>query len=56
MKRVLVLAFALLTVMAFASGVLAQAPATTTGPASEKMAPAPAPKAAAEKPKSMKAT
>jgi sRNA-binding protein len=61
MKRVLVLAIALLTVMAFASGVLAQAPAKTTGPASEKMAPAPAPKATAEKPKaekpkSMKAT
>jgi sRNA-binding protein len=61
MKRVLVLAIALLTVMAFASGVLAQAPAKTTDPASEKMAPAPAPKATAEKPKaekpkSMKAT
>ncbi|MGE5252803.1 MAG: hypothetical protein ACM3N7_02480 [Planctomycetaceae bacterium] len=59
MKRVLVLAIALLTIMAFASGVLAQAPAKTTGPASEKMAPAPkatAEKPKAEKPKSMKAT
>jgi len=51
MKRVLVLGLALLTMVAFASGVMAQAPAKTGGPASEKAAPAPAPKAAAEKAK-----
>jgi branched-subunit amino acid aminotransferase/4-amino-4-deoxychorismate lyase len=54
MKRVLVLAVALLTMLAFASGVMAQAPATTAKPAAaapEKAAPAPAPKAPAEKAK-----
>jgi hypoxia up-regulated 1 len=54
MKRVLVLGVALLTMLAFASGVMAQAPAKTEKPAataSEKAAPAPAPKAAAEKAK-----
>jgi uncharacterized iron-regulated membrane protein len=54
MKRVLVLVVALLTMLAFASGVMAQAPAKTEKPAAtapEKAAPAPAPKAAAEKAK-----
>jgi branched-subunit amino acid aminotransferase/4-amino-4-deoxychorismate lyase len=57
MKRVLVLVVALLTMLAFASGVMAQAPAKTEKPAAtapEKAAPAPAPKAAAEKPKAEK--
>jgi len=57
MKRVLVLVVALLTMLAFASGVMAQAPAKTEKPAStapEKAAPAPAPKPAAEKPKAEK--
>ena len=54
MKRVLVLGVALLTIVAFAGGVMAQAPAKTGGPLSEKAAPAPAPKAAAEKPKADK--
>jgi len=54
MKRVLVLGVALLTMLAFASGVMAQAPAKTEKPAAtapEKAAPAPAPKPAAEKAK-----
>lgn len=54
MKRILVLVVALLTMLAFASGVMAQAPAKTEKPAAsapEKAAPAPAPKAAAEKAK-----
>ncbi len=57
MKRVLVLVVALLTMVAFAGGVMAQAPAKTEKPAAaapEKAAPAPAPKAAAEKPKTEK--
>ena len=45
---------ALLTMVAFASGVMAQAPAKTTSPTPEKAAPAPAPKAAAEKAKAGK--
>ena len=49
MKRFLVLAVALLTMVAFASTGLAQAPAKTAAP--EKAAPAPAPKATAEKAK-----
>jgi len=49
MKRFLVLVVALLTMVAFASTALAQAPAKTAAP--EKAAPAPAPKAAAEKAK-----
>jgi len=52
MKRVLVLVVALLTMVAFASTGLAQAPAKTAAP--EKAAPAAAPKAAAEKPKAPK--
>lgn len=57
MKRVLVLGVALLTVLAFASAVMAQAPAKTTGPASEKVSPkAAAEKPKAEKPKALKAT
>jgi hypothetical protein len=58
MKRVLVLAVALLAMVAFATGVMAQAPAKTEKPAAtapEKAAPAPEkPKAAAEKPKAEK--
>jgi len=56
MKRILVLVVALLTMVAFASGVMAQAPKTEkpAAPAPEKAAPAPAPKAAAEKPKAEK--
>ena len=53
MKRVLILMVALLTMVAFAGGVMAQAPAKTEKPA----APAPekaAPKPAAEKPKAAK--
>jgi|MudIll2142460700_1097286.scaffolds.fasta_scaffold1049384_1 flagellar basal body L-ring protein FlgH len=57
MKRILILMVALLTLVAFAGGVMAQAPAKTekpAAPAPEKAAPAPAPekpKPAAEKPK-----
>jgi hypothetical protein len=57
MKRILILMVALLTLVAFAGGVMAQAPAKTEKPAAaapEKAAPAPAPKAAAEKPKTEK--
>jgi Cu/Ag efflux protein CusF len=57
MKRILILMVALLTLVAFAGGVMAQAPAKTekpAAPAPEKAAPAPKP--AAEKPKSLKAT
>jgi hypothetical protein len=60
MKRILILMVALLTLVAFAGGVMAQAPAKTekpAAPAPEKAAPAPAaekPKAAAEKPKAPK--
>jgi Na+-transporting methylmalonyl-CoA/oxaloacetate decarboxylase gamma subunit len=56
MKRVLVLGVALLTVLAFASGVMAQAPAKTTAP--EKAAAKPAAEKAkpkADKPKMLKA-
>lgn len=59
MKRILILTVALLTLVAFAGGVMAQAPAKTekpAAPAPEKAAPAPAPKPAAEKPKALKAT
>ncbi len=59
MKRILILMVALLTLVAFAGGVMAQAPAKTekpAAPAPEKAAPAPAPKPAAEKPKALKAT
>ncbi len=59
MKRILILMVALLTIVAFAGGVMAQAPAKTekpAAPAPEKAAPAPAPKPAAEKPKTLKAT
>jgi hypothetical protein len=59
MKRILILMVALLTIVAFAGGVMAQAPAKTekpAAPAPEKAAPAPAPKPAAEKPKALKAT
>jgi Cu/Ag efflux protein CusF len=53
MKRILILMVALLTLVAFAGGVMAQqAPPKTETPA----APAPAPKPAAEKPKALKAT
>ena len=59
MKRILVLVVALLTMVAFASTALAQAPAKTekpaapaAGPASEKVTPPKAPKA--EKPKAAK--
>lgn len=59
MKRILILMVALLTMVAFAGGVMAQAPAKTekpAAPAPEKAAPAAAPapekpKPAAEKPK-----
>ena len=47
MKRILILMVALLTIVAFAGGVMAQAPAKTdkpAAPAPEKAAPAPAPK------------
>jgi Cu/Ag efflux protein CusF len=57
MKRILILMVALLTMVAFAGGVMAQAPAKTekpAAPAPEKAAPAPKP--AAEKPKALKAT
>jgi translation initiation factor IF-2 len=60
MKRTLVVMVALLAMVAFVSGVMAQAPATTEKPAApavEKAAPAPAPaqpKPAAEKPKTEK--
>ena len=57
MKKALVVMVALLTMVAFAGGVMAQAPAKTEKPAStapEKAAPAPAPKPAAEKPKAEK--
>jgi len=60
MKRMLILMVALLTLVVFAGGVMAQqAPAKTekpAAPAPEKAAPAPAPKPAAEKPKALKAT
>jgi len=61
MKRILILVVALLTMVAFAGGVMAQAPAKTekpAAPAPEKAAPAaaPAPKPAAEQPKALKAT
>jgi len=55
MKRTLVVMVALLAMVAFASGVMAQAPAKTEKPAA--VAPAPAPekaKPAAEKPKTSK--
>jgi Cu/Ag efflux protein CusF len=55
MKRILILMVALLTLVAFAGGVMAQAPAKTEKPAAtapEKAAPAPEKsKPAAEKPK-----
>ena len=59
MKRVLVLVVAILTMVAFASTALAQAPAKTekpaaTAPAPEKAAPAKAEKAKTEKPKAAK--
>jgi methionine-rich copper-binding protein CopC len=58
MKRTLVVMVALLAMVAFASGVMAQAPVKTEKPAApavEKAAPAPAqPKPAAEKPKTEK--
>jgi multidrug efflux pump subunit AcrA (membrane-fusion protein) len=57
MKRILILVVALLTMVAFAGGVMAQAPAKTEKPAApppEKAAPAPKP--AAEQPKALKAT
>ena len=58
MKKALIAMLALLTMVAFASGVMAQqAPAKTetpAAPAPEKAAPAPKP--AAEKPKALKAT
>jgi hypothetical protein len=52
MKRILVLTVALLTLIAFTGGVMAEAPAKTEKPATapEKAAPAPA----AEKPKTAK--
>jgi hypothetical protein len=56
MKRTLVVMVALLAMVAFVSGVMAQAPATTEKPAApavEKAAPA-QPKPAAEKPKTEK--
>jgi hypothetical protein len=59
MKRILILMVALLTLVAFAGGVMAQAPAKTekpAAPAPEKAAPAPAPKPAAEQPKALKAS
>jgi sRNA-binding protein len=59
MKRILILMVALLTLVAFAGGVMAQAPAKTekpAAPAPEKAAPASAPKPAAEQPKALKAT
>jgi sRNA-binding protein len=58
MKRILILTVALLTLVAFAGGVMAQAPAKTEKPAAaapEKAAPAPASKPAPEKPKTLKA-
>jgi hypothetical protein len=55
MKRILILMVALLTMVAFVGGVMAQTPAKTekpAAPAPEKAAPAPEkPKPAAEKPK-----
>jgi len=58
MKRTLVVMVALLAMVAFVSGVMAQAPAKTEKPAApavEKAAPAPEkPKPAAEKPKAEK--
>jgi len=61
MKRILVLVVALLTMVAFASTALAQAPAKTekpaapaAGPTSEKAAPAKAETPKAEKPKAAK--
>ena len=55
MKRMLIIMVALLAMVAFAGGVMAQAPAKTekpAAPAPEKAAPAPEkPKPAAEKPK-----
>jgi len=57
MKKALVVMVALLTMVAFAGGVMAQAPAKTekpAAPAPEKAAPAPKP--AAEQPKPLKAT
>ena len=57
MKKALVVMVALLTMVAFAGGVMAQAPAKTEKPAApppEKAAPAPKP--AAEQPKALKAT
>jgi len=50
MKRMLIVMVALLAMVAFASGVIAQAPAKTEKPAAPA-APAPAPAPAAEKPK-----
>ena len=58
MKRMLIIMVALLAMVAFAGGVMAQAPAKTdkpAAPAPEKAAPAPEkPKPAAEKPKAPK--
>ena len=54
MKRVLVLVVALLTMVAFASTALAQAPAKTEKPAAPAAAPAKAEKPKAEKPKPLK--
>ena len=60
MKKALVVMVALLTMVAFAGGVMAQAPAKTEKPAAQAApAPekaAPAPKPAAEQPKPLKAT
>jgi flagellar basal body L-ring protein FlgH len=52
MKRMLIVMVALLAIVAFASGVIAQAPAKTETPAAAPVAPAPAP--APEKPKMAK--
>ena len=54
MKRILVLVVALLTMVAFASTALAQAPAKTEKPAAPAAAPAKAEKPKAEKPKPLK--
>jgi len=60
MKKMLIVMVALLAMVAFAGGAIAQqAPAKTekpAAPAPEKAAPAPAPKPATEKPKALKAT
>ena len=52
MKRMLIVMVALLAIVAFSSGVIAQAPAKTETPAAAPAAPAPAP--APEKPKMAK--